>query len=58
MRKLEHVNIVKLLYFFYSSGEKVGGFLWVTILKLPSNVSFITSGINLFSVTISLCINL
>lgn len=23
MRKLEHVNIVKLLYFFYSSGDKV-----------------------------------
>jgi len=23
MRKLEHCNIVKLLYFFYSSGEKV-----------------------------------
>ena len=24
MRKLEHQNIVKLKYFFYSSGEKVG----------------------------------
>lgn len=23
MRRLEHCNIVKLLYFFYSSGEKV-----------------------------------
>lgn len=23
MRKLEHVNIVKLKYFFYSAGEKV-----------------------------------
>jgi len=23
MRKLEHINIVKLRYFFYSSGEKV-----------------------------------
>ena len=25
MRKLEHQNIVKLKYFFYSSGDKVSG---------------------------------
>lgn len=25
MRRLEHCNIVKLKYFFYSSGEKVSG---------------------------------
>ena len=24
MRKLDHCNIVKLKYFFYTSGEKVG----------------------------------
>ena len=24
MRKLEHLNIVKLKFFFYSAGEKVG----------------------------------
>jgi len=26
MRKLEHQNVVKLQYFFYSSGDKVGAF--------------------------------
>lgn len=37
MRRLEHCNIVKLKYFFYSSGEKVSPLLfifWVDISKI------------------------
>ena len=29
MRKLDHCNIVKLLYYFYNSGEKVSFRLWL-----------------------------
>ena len=31
MRRLEHCNIVKLKYFFYSSGEKVGFFYYSVV---------------------------
>ena len=31
MRKLEHVNIVKLKYFFYSSGDKVRNYFFFVI---------------------------
>lgn len=34
MRRLEHCNIVKLKYFFYSSGDKV------TILSLKPSINF------------------
>ncbi len=34
MRKLEHQNIVKLKYFFYSSGEKVRASLVTFVLLL------------------------
>lgn len=37
MRKLEHCNIVKLKYFFYSSGEKVRNDLYLL------NVEFVNS---------------
>lgn len=33
MRKLEHCNIVKLKYFFYSSGDKVSGVTSATLRR-------------------------
>jgi hypothetical protein len=33
MRKLEHQNVVKLKYFFYSSGEKVRVFLGIMVVN-------------------------
>ena len=37
MRKLEHQNIVKLKYFFYSSGEKVSiGLFFVKLMSIIS----------------------
>lgn len=37
MRRLEHCNIVKLKYFFYSSGEKVGPFYLIIYNKTNKN---------------------
>lgn len=35
MRKLDHCNIVRLRYFFYSSGDKVSYFTIVGCLSVP-----------------------
>lgn len=44
MRKLDHCNIVRLRYFFYSSGEKVllvfWGFFGFVFLRLPLFFTF------------------
>ena len=34
MRRLDHINIVSLLYFFYTSGEKKVNTNYFTIVKL------------------------
>ena len=38
MRKLEHQNIVKLKFFFYSSGEKVRHFVSISLSCPPSTL--------------------
>ena len=43
MRKLEHQNIVKLKYFFYSSGDKVGKTVRAAFLISFLSVKFCTA---------------
>ena len=41
MRRLEHCNIVKLMYFFYTSGEKKDEIYLNLVLEfIPETVSF------------------
>lgn len=58
MRKLDHCNIVRLRYFFYSSGDKVSYFTIVGCLSVPClKQSMHQAHLNTFSIA-SVCLSI